>query len=263
MNRIKQDPKLFFPADKTNNLYRLTINEYNKLLTKSISESYKKTDKSSLKGINTEVKNIVNDFKLEELIEQHSQHQSFITLKEHQEDFQNNQKCKLINPEKNETDIVSKDYIEEINKNIRRTINVSQWRNTQEIISWLKGIKNNKNSSFTKFDIVDFYPSISKDLLINAINFASAITSIDKRVVDIIDKKVINTIMYSRKSLLLRNNEIYVKKDNPNFDVAMGSFDGPEVCELVGLYLLNILKKEFGGKNIGLYRGNGLSCFRN
>ena len=110
---------------------------------------------------------------------------------------------------------------------------------------------------------MDFYPSISKDLLINAINFASAITSIDKRVVDIIGKKVINIIMYSRKSLLLRNNEICVKKDNPNFDVAMGSFDGPEVCELVGLYLLNILKKEFGGKNIGLYRGNGLSCFRN
>ena len=135
MNRIKQDQKLFFPADKTNNLYRLTIIEYKKLLTKSISKSYKKTDKSSLKGINTEVKNIVNDFKLEELIEQHSQHQSFITLKEHKEDFQNNRKCKLINPGKNETDIVSKDYIEEINKNIRRTINVSQWRNTQEVIS--------------------------------------------------------------------------------------------------------------------------------
>ena len=43
----------------------------------------------------------------------------------------------------------------------------------------------------------------------------------------------------------------------------MGSFDGAEVCELVGLYLLKILKSEFGEKNIGLYRDDGLSCFEN
>ena len=43
----------------------------------------------------------------------------------------------------------------------------------------------------------------------------------------------------------------------------MGSFDGAAICELVGLYLLNILKKELGGKNIGLYRDDGLSCFEN
>ena len=43
----------------------------------------------------------------------------------------------------------------------------------------------------------------------------------------------------------------------------MGSFDGTEVCKLVGLYLLNILKCEFGGKNLGLHRDNGLSHFEN
>ena len=69
--------------------------------------------------------------------------------------------------------------------------------------------------------------------------------------------------MHSRKSLLFSNNEIWVKKDNPNFNVTMGSFDGAEVCKLVGLYLLNILKSEFGGKNIGLYRVDGYSCFEN
>ena len=45
-----------------------------------------------------------------------------------------------------------------------------------------------------------------------------------------------------------QHNEIWVKKDNPNFDVTMGSF------ELVGLYLLNVLKGQFTGKNIGLCR---------
>ena len=32
-----------------------------------------------------------------------------------------------------------------------------------------------------------------------------------------------------------------VKNDNPDFDVTMGSCDGAEVCELVGLYIQNNL----------------------
>ena len=42
----------------------------------------------------------------------------------------------------------------------------------------------------------------------------------------------------------------------------MGSFDGAEVCELVGLYILNILSQKFGSGNIGLYRDDGLGCFQ-
>ena len=76
-----------------------------------------------------------------------------------------------------------------------------------------------------------------------------------------IDKNIINIIMNSRKPLSLSNNEIRVEKGNSNFDITIGSFDGAEVCELVGLYIPNILKKEFCGKNIGLYRDDGLSRF--
>ena len=109
------------------------------------------------------------------------QYQSFITLKDHKDNFQNNPNCRLISTAKSEIGIVSKHYIEEINKNIRRGINVNQWRSTQEMISWFKGIRNKENSSVTNSDIVDFYPSISKDLLRNAINFASTIKSIEKK----------------------------------------------------------------------------------
>jgi hypothetical protein len=38
----------------------------------------------------------------------------------------------------------------------------------------------------------------------------------------------------------------------------MGSFDGAEICELVGLFILNHLGKRFGKENIGLYRDDGL-----
>ncbi len=39
----------------------------------------------------------------------------------------------------------------------------------------------------------------------------------------------------------------------------MGSFDGAEICELVGLYALNKLRTRFGNNNIGLYRDDGLA----
>jgi hypothetical protein len=42
----------------------------------------------------------------------------------------------------------------------------------------------------------------------------------------------------------------------------MGSFDGAEVCELIGLYALNTLAKKFGKENIGLYRNNGLALIQ-
>ena len=42
----------------------------------------------------------------------------------------------------------------------------------------------------------------------------------------------------------------------------MGRYDGAELCELVGLYLLDLLTKEFAKQNIGLYRDDGLSCFQ-
>ena len=56
---------------------------------------------------------------------------------------------------------------------------------------------------------------------------------------------------------------MWVKKDNPEFYVTMNSYDGAELCELVCLYLLDLLTKKFGKQNIGLYRDDGLSCFEN
>ena len=88
---IRQEPKLSIPADKRNNLYRLAIDEYKKLLTENISKCYKKIDKFSLNRINTEAKNIANDLKLEERIEHHIKHKSFITLKGHKDNFWKNQ----------------------------------------------------------------------------------------------------------------------------------------------------------------------------
>ena len=47
------------------------------------------------------------------------------------------------------------------------------------------------------------------------------------------------------------------------FDVAMGCYDGAEVCELVGLYILHKLTSTYTNGSIGLYRDDGLAVFKN
>ena len=79
----------------------------------------------------------------------------------------------------------------------------------------------------------------------------------------IMKSKAVNSFWityYARKSLLFHDSGAWVKKDgNPLIDVTMGSFDGAEVCEFVGLYLLNKIKSLLGSNNVGLYRDDGLA----
>ena len=109
---------------------------------------------------------------------------------------------------------------------------------------------------FVQFDIEEFYPSISKDLVLEAINYA-------KQFIDISQKNV-DMILHARKSLLFADGTVWTKQADDNlFDVTMGSYDGAEICELVGLYVLNLLGDKFGRNNLGLYRDDGLAYFKN
>ena len=72
------------------------------------------------------------------------------------------------------------------------------------------------------------------------------------------------TALLDKKTLLFNNNEAWFKKTGEeNFDVSMGYYDGAEVCELVGTYILNKLKNITNKENIGLYRDDGLGKFQN
>ena len=66
VKNIKKNPKLLVPAGKTNNLYELTTEEYNKLLIENISKMYKKTTLSAISSVNTEAKAIAKDLNLDE-----------------------------------------------------------------------------------------------------------------------------------------------------------------------------------------------------
>ena len=100
------------------------------------------------------------------------------------------------------------------------------------VTQWFKNLPNKCDSAFISFDVVEFYPSITEDLLVRALDLASNYVTIS-----VADRHV---IMHTKQSLLFSNETPWQKKNsNTLFDVTMGSFDGAETCELVGCYLLS------------------------
>ena len=104
------------------------------------------------------------------------------------------------------------------------------------------------------FDIKDFYPSISKELLTDALTFAKTKINLDDH-----DKKI---IYHTYKLLLFNQEQMWMNKGSDLFAASMGAYNGAEVCELIGIFLLNLLGWQYM-KNIGLYRDGGLSIFKN
>ena len=128
-------------------------------------------------------------------------------------------------------------------------------RNTHTVIDWFKSIPNKTKARFIKFDIVDFYPSITENLLNNALSYAQTLIRIDDGIIQL--------IKHARKSLLFTEGNIWMKKgENPLFDVTMGSNDGAELCEFVGIYLLGKLSNIIDRKDNGLYRDDGLASIQ-
>ena len=104
------------------------------------------------------------------------------------------------------------------------------------------------------FDIVGFYPNISEELLKNSFRWACSLIKIPKS-----DKDMVFT---TRRSFLFVNDQPWVKQENPAFDVTMGSFDGAEVAEFVGLFLLHKLTSIMHLSDFALYRDDGICALR-
>ena len=153
-----------------------------------------------------------------------------------------------------------KTKVEDINREIRYTTGVNQWQSTQSTLDWFNKIRDPWSYAFLKFDIVSFYPSITPKLLKNAIQFAKLVEGI---VIPEADEKMIHQC---RKSFLFCDSQPWTKIEQENFDVPMGSYDGAEICELVGLYLLHKLTSGndpvFEKENVGLYRDDGLALIK-
>ena len=193
-----------------------------------------------------EAKSIATKLKFIDRIEKLAEAPAYVTLKDHKENFRPKQSCRLINPSKNEIGKISKIVLEKTNKKLLKELDFNQWKNTDDVTRWFRKISNKSECKFIQSDIKEFYPSITKKMLNNAITFAENFI--------LISKEDIRITKHCKKSLLFYDNEAWKKKDtDTTFDVSMGSYDGAEVCELIGIYIQSLLTNIISKGHMGLY----------
>ena len=171
LKKINSSNKIFVFADKTRNIYETSLDTYNKLLHDNITKTYKHGSEDNISEINNELKHIADKLSIGNRIECMKKREAFISLKDHKENFENNPKCRLINLAKSDSGKISKLILDKVNTHLRTILNVNQWRNTQNVIEWFGNIEQKSRHSFISFDIVDFYPSISENLLDQALSW--------------------------------------------------------------------------------------------
>ena len=248
---ILNTPDVIITADKSTNLYRMSTEQYKKKMIETITKDYKKCPRSDVERCTREAATIARELNLEDRIDTPTEDQAFITIKDHKDGFPGRIECRLINPAKDHIGVISKSILDRINTNLRRSTKSNQWMNTNSAIEWFRSITDKPRKSFMKFDIVSFYPSITEKLLKTAITWARESTTVTAKEASI--------IMHCRKTFLYFDDDCWTKKENPSFDVSMGSLDSAEVCELVGLFLLSCLEHLIPQQQLGLYRDDGLA----
>ena len=233
IDNTKSSNKIIVPADKSCNIYKLEKNDYDKLLTGNITKAFKKSSRTKVNNINYNTKRITENLSLEDRVEKRYENEAYITIKGHKKDFSNKILCRLINPLKSDIGRISKQILDKISLKLISDTKVNQWKNSTSVIEWFNNTPNKDQNRFVVFDIESFYPSISEDLFNKALNFAK--TKLD------ITNQEISIIMQSRNTLFNKIQPWVKKSGNEEFDVPMGCFDGAELCEIIGIYILTKL----------------------
>ena len=202
--------------------------------------------------MNAEHKKIVEDYELEnKLVYATVNRPAFFNLKDTKETFKDNPTIRLLNPQKPEVGKISKKLLDNICHQVILKTKLNLFKNSYEVIDWFlhhKNPRNNRNlSTFIIFDIVDYYPSVTEDLLNHALDWASQYVEISRK-----DR---NAILKSKDTFLYYENRNWVKRSG-TFNIGIGTYDGGETTDIVGLFLLSKLQNL--GFVSGAYRDDGI-----
>ena len=115
IQKIWQRNQLFVSADKLRKIYIMNKEDYENLMHENITKTYKETNKSKIKTINKSAKKIANRLDQEDRIEKLQESESYITIKDHKDDFSHKISCRLIYPSKSDIAKFSKVIIDKIN----------------------------------------------------------------------------------------------------------------------------------------------------
>ena len=185
-------------------MYRISKEEYNKMRRNAITSTYNKANENIKKRINKKGKEIVKK-SFDNIIDRadiNAESNCYITIKDHNKNFLNHPKVRLINSAKKELGRISKTILDNINKKLFQATKINQWKSTVSAIKWFNSLKEKHLMKFVMFDIKDFYPSITQDLLNKVLNFASEYIYISKCDIDVIN--------HARKSLVFDGSNTWI-----------------------------------------------------
>ena len=186
IQKLRSTKNVFLPADKTRNMYAISKPGYQKLLFQNITKSYMKTSMVTVNNSDIKSAKIAKDLGLENRMTRHTMNNSHILLKDTKPEFMDRMPCRLINPSKSSVQKVSKEILDEINMVIRSKTGHNQWKNTNAVLTWFKSLNDKASLRFFKFDVCEFYPSITAKLLNKALKFASKYVVIPENHINVI-----------------------------------------------------------------------------
>ena len=121
VKEIALSPDVYVEADKTGNLYKMSVKDYNKLLAENVTKCYEKAGDTVMLDINSEAKVIATRLELADRMEVYAERNAFITIKDHKPNFKERTQCRLINPAHPEMGVVSKKLLEKACKAVRES----------------------------------------------------------------------------------------------------------------------------------------------
>ena len=242
----------YIKADKTSNFYKTSKETHDILIEREVQKNHKLATEEEVSTANEHHKAIVRDFELEKkLVFKTSPRPAFPTIKDHKDDFPNNPKIRLLNPTKPEVGRISKILLEDICSKIKAKLKLDLFKNSNEVILWFNKYKTNpkrRNPKFVVYDIGDYYPSVTEQLMNDALDWATQHVEISA------DER--NVIIKSKYAFLYHGDRAWTKRAGP-FDNGQGFLDGAESTDLIGLFLLS--KTQYLGMQMGKFRDDGLA----
>ena len=216
IRRIKEPDGIFVKSDKSGNLYEIEKGRYKQMMFQEVVKHYRKAPPDLEKELNSEAKMLAHRLGIVDRVEKYNTKNCFITIKDHKSDFKANPECRLINPAKTQIGRVSKIIVQDISASLRLALNINQWRSTKDCIKWFEEYDKDDRCSFIKYDIREFYLSITKRTLDRAFDLAKEYMVIP------LDK--VEIIKHCRKTLLYYDDSIWIKKKKGgNFDTPIGA----------------------------------------
>ena len=118
--------------------------QYTKILTENTTKAYNKSNQKKISNISFTAKNITEKLSIDDRVQRMEELDSYITVKDHKDEFSHKIPLLLINLSKSNLGKSSKVILNKINQHLVTFTNINQWKNTQNLLNWFYKIQKKK-----------------------------------------------------------------------------------------------------------------------